>query len=108
MIELNLTNIQDSAVRQAFESIVEQLNSVEILRGQWDYLEYTFNFSTATQVRLNHRLKFRPTDIIELHVDSGITALTFDKQYFTPTTVYFTANGAGTFRVLVGKHNKGG
>lgn len=108
MIDLNLTNIQDSAVKQAFESLVEQLNSVELLRGQWDYIEYTFNFTVATQVRLNHRLKFRPTDIIELHRDPDITTLTFDKQLSTPTTVYFTANGTGTFRALVGKHNKGG
>ena len=103
MITLNLNNIEDLDVKQALEQLVEQLNKKTILDGEWDYIEYTIPQSTSVVFELNHRLKFKPTDIIELNRDSTITSLTFNKDRFTPTTVYFTATGIGSFRFLVGK-----
>lgn len=103
MITLNLNNIKDLDIQQALEQLVEQLNRKTILDGEWDYLEYNIPQSTSVVFQLNHRLKFKPTDIIELHRDSTITSLTFNKDRFTPTTVYFTASGEGAFRFLVGK-----
>lgn len=103
MITLNLNNIKDLDVQQALEQLVEQLNRKIILDGEWDYLEYTIPQSTSIVFELNHRLKFKPTDIIELHKESTITSLTFNKDRFTPTTVYFTASGQGALRFLVGK-----
>lgn len=103
MITLNLNNIKDLDVQQALEQLVEQLNRKTILDGEWDYLEYNIPQSTSVVFELNHRLKFKPTDIIELHRDSTITSLVFNKDRFTPTTVYFTASGTGSLRLLVGK-----
>ena len=103
MINLNLNNIKDLDVKQALEQLVEKLNQKTILDGEWDYLEYSIPQSTSVVFELNHRLKFRPTDIIELNRDSTITSLTFNKDRFTPTTVYFTATGIGALRFLVGK-----
>lgn len=103
MITLNLNNIENLDVKQALEQLVEQLNKKTLLDGEWDYLEYKIPSSTSIVFELNHRLKFKPTDIIELHRDSTITSLTFNKDRFTPTTVYFTATGSGNLRFLVGK-----
>jgi len=103
MINLNLNNIKDLDVKQALEQLVEKLNQKTILGGEWDYLEYSIPQSASVVFELNHRLKFRPTDIIELNRDSTITSLTFNKDRFTPTTVYFTATGIGVLRFLVGK-----
>jgi hypothetical protein len=103
MITLNLNNIKDLDVKQALEQLVEDLNRKTILDGEWDYLEYSVPQSTSIVFELNHRLKFKPTDIIELHKDSTITSLTYNKDKFTPTTVYFTATGKGALRFLVGK-----
>ena len=108
MITLNLNNIKDTDVKQAFEQLVEKLNAKVMLDGEWDYIEYSVPSSSGTIFKLNHRLKFKPTDIIELHRDSTLTALTFDKTKFTPTTVYFTATGSGVIRFLVGKQNRAG
>lgn len=107
MINLNLNNIKDNDVKQALEQLVEQLNGIEILKGSWDCIEYTVPQSTAVVFELNHRLKFKPTDIIELHRDSTLTTVTFDKTKFAPTTVYFTATGRGVIRFLVGKQKRG-
>lgn len=104
MITLNLGNIKDPAVAQALESLVEQLNDQVITQGQWDYIEYTVPASAIYE--LNHGLKFKPTDIIELHRDSTL-AVVFNKNKFTPTTVYFTATGSGVIRFYVGKHKRG-
>lgn len=106
-ITLNLNNIEDINIKQAFEQLVEQLNNTEILAGSWDYVEYTIPQSTSVVFQLNHRLKFKPTDIIELHKDSTLTSVVYDKTKFTPTTVYFTASGAGALRFLVGKQKRG-
>lgn len=105
-ITLNLNNITDAPTKQALEQLVEQLNNTEILAGSWDYVEYTVPQSTAVVFQLNHRLKFKPTDIIELHRDSTLT-VTYDKTKFTPTTVYLTATGSGALRFLVGKQKRG-
>lgn len=107
MITLNLNGVQDPDVKQAFKQLVEQLNDKEMLKGEWDYVEYTVPQSTAVVFELNHRLKFKPTDIIELHRDSTLTAVTFNKNKFTPTTVYATITGSGTIRFLVGKQERG-
>lgn len=108
MITVNLNNIKDQDVKQAMEQLVEQLNKAEFLKGSWDYIEYSFPQSTAKVFELNHRLKFKPTDIIELHKDSTLTSVVYDKNKFTPTTVYITATGIGSIRLLVGKQNRGG
>lgn len=105
MIRLNLANITDVAVKEAFEVLLQQLNSTELLRGEWDFIEYTFTTS-GVPCMINHRLKFTPIDIIEIHRDAGLS-LTFDKTKFTQTTVYVTPAGIGTARFLVGKHNRG-
>lgn len=108
MITLNLNNIKDLDVQQALERLVEQLNRKTILDGEWDFIEYTFPPSTAQVFELNHGLKFKPTDIIELHKDSTLSSIVYDKNKFTPTTVYITATGSGSIRLLVGKQNRGG
>jgi hypothetical protein len=106
-IVLNLNNITDAPTKQALEQLVEQLNNTEILAGSWDYVEYTVPQSTAVVFQLNHRLKFKPTDIIELHKDATLTSVVYNKDKFTPTTVYFTATGSGALRFLVGKQKRG-
>lgn len=107
MITLNLNNIKDNDVKQALEQLVEQLNGTEILKGSWDYVEYDIPQSTSVVFRLNHRLKFRPTDIIELYRDPLLTSVTYNNNLSTPTTVYLTATGRGVLRFLVGKQNRG-
>lgn len=107
MISVDLNNVNDIATKQAFERLIEQLNQKTILTGSWDYVEYTFPTVTSTIFELNHRLKFKPTDIIELHRDSSLSSVTYDKNKFTQTTVYLTVTGSGTIRFLVGKQNRG-
>lgn len=81
------------------------MNDTEILRGEWDFIEYNFTV-TGVPSMLNHRLKFAPTDIIMLWCDSSLS-LNFTKTKFTQTTVYVTPTGTGVARFLVGKHNRG-
>lgn len=106
MITLNLNSIEDEAVKAAFKQLLDQLNSKELLSGEWDYIEYTFPTCSGTVFQLNHRLKFKPVDIIELHRDSALT-VTYTKNLFTQTTVYLTATGSGVLRILVGKQKRG-
>jgi hypothetical protein len=107
MITLNLNLIKDEATKQALEQLVEQLNAIEVLKGGYVYVEYTFPQSTSGIFRLNHGLKFKPADIIELHRASTLTAVTYDINLSTPTTVYLTVTGSGVLRFLVGKQKRG-
>jgi hypothetical protein len=106
-ITVDLGNIKDQDVKQALEHLVEQLNLKKLLLGDWDVIDYTFPSVTAVDFELNHGLKFKPTDIIELHRDSTLS-VTYNSTKFTPTTVYLTATGSGNLRFLVGKQIRGG
>ncbi|MFN3453440.1 MAG: hypothetical protein ACK41T_00670 [Pseudobdellovibrio sp.] len=108
MINLNLSYIKDNSVKEAFEMLLLQLNSLELLKGDWDCIEYVFiNNGTTTTHQINHRLKFKPIDIIILYQDSTLSDVVFNIDKFTPTTVSAIPTGFGKIRFLVGKQNRG-
>jgi hypothetical protein len=103
MITLDLNNVKDGDIKQAFERLLEQLNAKTVLLGDWKHIEY--NAPASGNYHLNHGLKFKPTDIIVLY--DATASVVFDHTLFTPTTVYLTVTGPGVIRFLVGKQNRG-
>lgn len=103
MITVNVDQISDSSVKQALESLVDQLNKNAILGGDWDFVRVEF-LKTGGTKSVFHRLKATPVDIIILSVPSGANLAITNK---TKESITVTSAVPGEIRILLGKIQRG-
>jgi hypothetical protein len=105
MIRLLFENISDGLIRDLFKKIMDYLNSLDILKSDFRFFEYTFN-SAVTNFELPHNLKKLPKDLIQTSVTGGIT-VTWNYDSFSNTHLSVTTSGPGTVRYYLGTFTGG-
>lgn len=63
MIDLKLHLIDDKPTREAFKQLLNIIDHQEILKGNWQYVEFEFD-KAVESFRYNHNLGFVPKDFI--------------------------------------------
>ncbi len=101
MVKLRLEEIKDPATRENFQKLENEFMKSPILKGQWRFIEMTFDDAIANH-RYPHGLGFVPKDKIELAV-IGPGTITWHYDEFDRTNIQVTTTGACVVRALVGK-----
>jgi len=105
LIQFRLDEIQDPIVRENFQKILEQFRTVPYLKGKWQFAELEFT-AAATNFKFQHRLGFRPKDVI-LTSKTGSATVTFNYDSFTNTHIDITVSAATTIRFFFGLYFEG-
>lgn len=98
-LNFNLLGIVSPALDN-FNAVLDAWNAQPILAGTWRLFDLKYPVGTHT---ILHGLRFKPLDVIALHVSGGGT-VSFNYANFTETTCSFTIATAETrVRFLLGK-----
>ena len=104
-MNLLLTEIADKWVRENFKRIQDKLRDDPLLRGNFQFIE--FSVSSATTHTVPHRLGFQPSEVIQLYVSPDSISVTWNYDSFTKTTFSVTTTGSCTIRAYIGRHQEG-
>ena len=102
MIKLLRKEIEDNYLQENFLRIEREINSQDLLRGQWKFFELDFSKS-VTNFRFQHRLPFLPKDVIQTSL-TGVGALTFNYDLFTKEHLDVSTTGPCVVRFFVGAY----
>lgn len=102
MINLKLNLIKDVPTREAFNTLLRHFESQEFLKGQWTYVEVTFDKATES-FRFNHNLGFVPKDFIQTYL-TGTGAIYINWHLTDRQFLDMTATAPCTVRGFVGAH----
>ena len=106
MIRVQLDGIEDDKTKEALRKIVEEINSFPILKGTWQFIEFTTASGAISGQRFNHRLGFKPLDVILLSTTGGAT-VTWSYADFTSTTIKVSTSAPTTVRAFIGSYKEG-
>ena len=100
-LNLRIIEVQDTTARENFRVIQEELINQPILSGNWVFFEIEFE-AAVSDFLFPHRLKFKPTDIIQTSL-TGAGSLTWNYTDFTTENLSITTTDACIVRFLVGR-----
>ena len=106
MIKLLRKEIEDNYLQENFLRIEKEVNSQDILRGQWKFFEVEFTKSIAN-FKFQHRLTYLPKDVI-LTSTKGTGVASFDFDLVTATHLDITTTGPCIIRFFVGSYQEAG
>ena len=106
MLNLLLDNLVDDRVRYNFQTILEYIRRVPILRGEFKHFELTFT-KAETNKRIPHNLGFLPLDVIQTRL-TGSGAITWNYSLFTDTFLDVTTTNACVVRAFIGRYGDTG
>lgn len=98
-----LREVQDPIARENFKGLVEFLMKIPILRGAFEFREFTF--SSAGTFAPKHGLTFIPKDLIVTSV-IGSGTVAWDYGSFNRDTLAVTTTGPCTVRAFVGAYSE--
>lgn len=106
MIRLLTETIADTTQRDLLNSLLDQLNAIPLIKGNWQFVTFTVRTATSNY-KFPHQLGFKPKDVIALSVVGGGT-ITWNYSDFTDTHIdVTTAGGSVTVRAFVGTYQEG-
>ncbi len=103
-MKLFLNNIEDTTVRDNFQSIEKAINDEPILRMKGKFFEITVE-SAVTNLRYTHRLGFQPKDVITTQVSDNESVI-WNFDLFTKDFLDLTTSGACTIRAFIGRYEE--
>lgn len=103
-MRLLLKGITDILTRENFKMIESGFNNEAILRGNFKFFEFTIS-DGVTNLRLQHRLGFRPMDVITTYV-SDQESVIWNYSEFTDEFLDITTSGACTVRAFIGRYGE--
>lgn len=103
-MRLLLQGIKDLVLRENFKMVETSLNSEPLLRGNFKFFEITVE-SLVTNLRYQHRLGFRPLDVITTYV-SDQESVIWNFSEFTDEFLDITTTGACTIRAFIGRYGE--
>jgi hypothetical protein len=104
--KLYVSGIEDPYIQQNFKTFGEIFNGSPFLKGEWRFLEFQITRS-GTNVQLEHKLNFTPTDVIVTSVING--TITFKYASFNNTYLVFDATvttAPMTVRAIIGRYTE--
>lgn len=105
MIRIFSDSIADTNTKNELDSLVEQLNKIVLLRGQWQFVTITLS-AAATNYKFPHQLGIVPKDVIVLS-NTGAGAITWNYSSFSSTQIDITTTGAIAVRAFIGTYQEG-
>ena len=103
---LNLVSTEDKVILENFRRIDKEWGKEPILRGQWKFVEITFQGAVAN-FKFKHYLKFVPKDVIQTSLrGSGLVVWNYD--LFDRDNLNITTTDACTVRAFIGRYEEGG
>jgi hypothetical protein len=104
--KLYVSGIEDPYIQQNFKTFGEIFNGSPYLKGEWRFFELQIPRS-GTNVQLEHKLNFTPTDVIVTSVING--TITFKYASFNNTYLVFDATvttAPMTVRAIIGRYTE--
>ena len=102
-IELNTEDIKDPIAEENFQRIQEQFRNDLFGRGEWHPYELTFE-GGVTKHKYQHRLTFRPLDIIQTGVNPSTVNVTFHPEDFNTQFLVVSVSAACKLRFFAGRY----
>lgn len=100
--ELQIKNIEDPYVREAFVRITTWMKQQNALKPDWNFYEIDLPAGNST---FPHRLNYRPTDYFITSV-SNQESVIINYEDCTTTHFDFTASGECTVRLFAGRYHE--
>lgn len=100
MIRLLYENVVDPLLRDILKKISDFLNSVDLLKADFKFYEYTFS-AAVTNLKIPHSLGKIPRDVIVTAVTDNMV-VTWNYDEFTNSRLDVTTDKAGTVRYFIG------
>lgn len=104
--KLYVSGIEDPYIQQNFKTFGEIFNGSPFLKGEWRFLEFQITRS-GTNVQLEHKLNYTPTDVIVTSVING--TITFKYASFNNIYLVFDATvttAPMTVRAIIGRYTE--
>jgi hypothetical protein len=104
MNRLLLSEIKDDASRKNFETLSNYINSVDLLKGQWRFMEIRTP-AAVTNFKFKHNLNFTPKDILVTSTIGGV--VTWNYSLFDGEFLNLTTSAPLVVRAFVGTYSEG-
>jgi len=105
-LELILKDIDDPYIQENFSRLRRFIDDQPILAGNWQFFQLDIP-SAQADLRFQHKLGFRPKDVIVLSVD-GDKRVDFRFDLFTKDFIFLSTQGAACIRFLLGSYDQEG
>jgi hypothetical protein len=102
VIDLKLHLITDKPTREALKTLLNFVNDQSILKGNWKYIEFTFD-KPVESFRYNHNLGFVPKDFIMSYL-SGTGSIFINWYNSDRQFLDLTATGPCVVRGFIGAY----
>ena len=105
-INLYLSEIEDKLIRENFFRVEKYVREDTVRKAQWTFLTFTFD-SAVSNVRIAHRLRFTPLDVILLSVrKSDSSTVTWHFDDFDKTSIVVSTSGPCVVRAYIGRYEE--
>jgi hypothetical protein len=104
LLRLKIDQVKDPEVREALQILKDTLNSIPILRGEFQHFSFEFAQSIS-DYRVRHNLGFTPKDVIQTFL-TGQGSVTWHYDDFDSDFIYLSATGPCTVRALIGAYKE--
>lgn len=104
--KLYVSSIEDPHTQQNFKTFGEIFNGSPFLKGQWRFIEIELTKS-GTDIQYEHKLTFRPIDVIVTSVVNG--TISFKYANFDGTYLVFDATVTAApmiVRAIIGRYTE--
>ena len=104
--KLYVSQIEDPYTQQNFKTFGEIFNGSPYLKGEWRFITFTV-LRTGSNVQIEHKLNFRPTDMLVTSVVNG--TITVKYANFDDTYIVFDATvttSPMTVRAFIGRYTE--
>ena len=110
LLKLFKTEIVDQYLRENFSRIEKYAAESIFDKGNFSFFQFalgsdiTVGYPATFDVQ--HRLSFRPTDVIQISVSPDDAVVTWNSDSFTRSTVNITVDKACTVRAFIGRYGE--